>query len=614
MKKNLKLIGLSLVSCLALFLDYSFFQFKSFEEVTYIQFYHMNVLLMAFMMIILYFLYKKNEQTKISKSKVFLCWLFAMFMVIGEAIVTKGTFTLIYKSIINVILTIVKGIGYANLFKIGFCYLDLFLKKKWKQRKCKNKKIRWYLEQFEKHPFKTSFITIVIAWSIYMVAFYPIVLSPDPSFQIRQYYNVPTKYIDWVIQRDPNVFMTAHHPVLQTFLLGWSIDLGRFLINDNFGLFIYSFFQSMIYISVFVYTIAFSINRGVKRNRALLLLGLYLIVPMFAFYSISAVKDTLYTSFMILFVLIVYDIIERQKMEKMSFKTVVFFSLVMLLICLFRHNGLYVIALTIPFIWLYSKPNRLYIIAAFLFAFFSINMVDKVIVPSLGISDGSIREMLSVPFQQTARYVLKHESELSDEEKQIIDKILVYDTLKERYNPELADDVKNEYNKNATTEDLKEYFKVWGRGLIKHPTTYIDATLNNTYGYFYPNTHKWYVYTTYDTRVTKNHLVHYHFNKLEGLRAILSVYGNIFPYIPGIGLIASIGFNMWILLIVSAYLITNRKKKYLIPLVPLYGSLLICFISPANTYFRYTMPYVFVLPTLIVLLWNHIRGDEVEKK
>ena len=250
MKKNLKLIGLSLVSCLALFLDYSFFQFKSFEEVTYIQFYHMNVLLMAFMMIILYFLYKKNEQTKISKSKVFLCWLFAMFMVIGEAIVTKGTFTLIYKSIINVILTIVKGIGYANLFKIGFCYLDLFFKKKWKQRKCKNKKIRWYLEQFEKHPFKTSFITIVIAWSIYMVAFYPIVLSLDPSFQIRQYYNVPTKYIDWVIQRDPNVFMTAHHPVLQTFLLGWSIDLGRFLINDNFGLFIYSFFQSMIYISV----------------------------------------------------------------------------------------------------------------------------------------------------------------------------------------------------------------------------------------------------------------------------------------------------------------------------------------------------------------------------
>ncbi len=614
MKKNFKLIGLSLVSCLAIFLDYSFFAFKSFEDLTYAQFYHMNVLLMAFILIVLYQVYKRKEDVKISKSKWILSCLFALFMVIGEAIVTKGTFTLIYKNIINVALTIVKLFGYTFLFKMGFCYLDEFLKKKpTKERVIKNKKIKWYIEQFEKHPFRTSFLTIVLFWSIYMIAFYPIVLSPDPSFQIRQYYNVPTKYIDWVIQRDPNVFMTAHHPVLQTFLIGWSIDLGRFLINDNFGLFIYSFFQSMIYISVFAYTISFALKRGVKRSLALILLALYLFVPMFAFYSISAVKDTLYTSFMILFVLMVYDIVLKER-ESMPLKRVIFFAIVMLLICLFRHNGLYVIALTMPFIFIYSKPNRLKIGCAFLFAFLSINMVDKVIVPSLGISDGSIREMLSVPFQQTARYVKKHEDELSDEEKHAIDKILVYDTLKKRYDPELADDVKNEYNKNATKEDLIEYFKVWGRGLLKHPDTYIDATLNNTYGYFYPNTHNWYVYTTYDTRVTKNHLVNYHFNKLEGLRGILSVYGNIFPYIPGIGLLASIGFNMWILLIVSAYLITNKKKKYLIPLVPLYGSLLICFISPANTYFRYTMPYVFVLPVLIVLLWNHIRGVENEEK
>ena len=48
-----------------------------------------------------------------------------------------------------------------------------------------------------------------------------------------------------------------------------------------------------------------------------------------------------------------------------------------------------------------------------------------------------------------------------------IDKILDYENLANDYNEDLADPVKNKYNKDAKTEDLIAYFGVWFKGLFK---------------------------------------------------------------------------------------------------------------------------------------------------
>ena len=142
----------------------------------------------------------------------------------------------------------------------------------------------------------------------------------------------------------------------------------------------------------------------------------------------------------------------------------------------------------------------------------------------------------------------------------------------------------------------------------------MDATLNNVYGYFYPNSHKWYLYSEFDDRVTQNDLVDYSYNGLSWLRDILTVFGNIFPYIPVIGLISSIGANTWVVLILLVLVIERKKARYVISILPLLASILICVASPVNTYFRYTMPYIFVLPVLSMLLLKVLRGDKYEKK
>lgn len=610
MKNKLLNLLLAILVSIGIFVDISLF--KSLKAIDYTIFYNINSWGMAIVTFLLYNLYNKRDKS-ISKSKIVLSIIFALFMILGEAYSSYGSFNILTKNIASFIISVCKFSGFTYLFINMFYWLDKKLKTiKNNNLKVKNKYLKKYIEWFEKYPFRTSLVTILIVFGIYMLAFYPIVLSPDPSFQIRMYYNEHTKYIDWVIQRDPSINMTAHHPILQTYLIGWSIDLGRRFVNDNFGLFIYTFGQTMIYASVLAYTIKFAKKNGVNNKFCLILLAMYILVPMYALYSVSAVKDTLYTAFLILFTLKVFELVKNKDL-KLNFKNLVWLYFIMLFIGLFRHNGVYVIALTVIFLCFYSRKNFVKILVVFGLFFASIYTFDNVFVPSLGISDGSVREMLSVPFQQTARLVKKHPDFYQGEDREVIDKILDYDTLGKRYDPNLADAVKNEYNKYTTNDDLVKYFKAWGKGLVSHFDIYVDATLNNTYGYFYPNIHNWYVYSEFDNKVTKNNLVDYHFNDLKILRGFLNIYGNVFPYIPLVGLLSNIACNTWVVLIVTVYLISSKHKKYLISLIPLYGSIIFCIIGPANTYFRYTMPYVFILPVVIVLIYCSIQ-DEKNKK
>ena len=66
----------------------------------------------------------------------------------------------------------------------------------------------------------------------------------------------------------------------------------------------------------------------------------------------------------------------------------------------------------------------------------------------------------------------------------MIRKVLDYDTIGKNYDPDLSDPVKNTY-KTEKTNILKRLFLTYGLKMLKkHPTAYIQATLNGTYGYW----------------------------------------------------------------------------------------------------------------------------------
>lgn len=606
MKKKKIEIGYLLFSLFIIFLNLENIYSSHWKILNLFQwdFIVINLLIIFFIFWIL-----KIKPLPLTKMQKWLCLLLSLFSVFGNSYLKIGSWNLVFGNFLIFFLAVLKIISFTYFYQFFLGYVNGLLETDFHSKHFKKHPIIIkFLDTFQKHPFLVSFLIMILFWLIYIIAFYPIILSPDPSFQIKQYFNEHTKYIDWVIQINENVNMTTHHPVIHTYLLGICIQIGRVLINDNFGLFIYSFLQIITLASVLAYTISFSFKHSVSRKWCILLLLIYSLVPMFPLYAMSGVKDTYYTSFIILYVLFIFDMVTSYKNSKISWKYVIYITLVSFLIILFRNNGIYVIVLTFPLLILFTHPNRRKFILILVLLLGGNQLYNKVLIPSLGISEGSIREVLSIPFQQTARYVTYHDKELTNNQRKQIDAIIGYEDLKERYDPEKADPVKNNYNKYTTTEELVSYLKeVWLDGLMKHPTTYIEATINNTYGYFYPNSMKWYIYHKYDNRITENNLVDYHYNSLSSIRNILSKNAIIYPYYPVVGLLSNIGFSTWILFLLAVYVIDRKKKEYLMVLSPLLVTLLVCVASPVNTYFRYAMPYVFMIPVLIGLIVSNTK-------
>ena len=550
--------------------------------------------------LLIYFIYKFYQKSTIihkKKSLKVLSLILAFFMIFGNSFMCVGSTALIFKNIGYFLLSLIMYIGYYYLFLVLISYLFRFLDKNNFSEENKEKKDNKFVATFKKHPFLFSLCFIVICWLPYIISYYPIILSPDPSFQIRQFFGIRTKYADYAILLDENVVMTNHHPVTHTMLLGGCLKLGTMIGNDNLGLFFYSIIQISVLASVLAFSIYYLQKMGLKTKYLIGVLLIYALVPMFPLYAMSGVKDVLFGAFIFLYFIFLHNLV-KTKCEGYKWWNYLLIIILLILICLFRNNGIHVLILSLPFTLIIARKKWKQLLTVMVCVFGFYGVFDKVILPYYKITPGSIREVLSVPFQQTARLAKYHGDEFTEEEIATIDKILGYDDLAERYDSELADPVKNEFNKYATDEDLKKYFKVWFNGLIKHPGTYIEATMNNVYGFFYSEKTKWYVYYNFDNRITENGF-DYHYNSLETSRNILSEYAVAFPYIPGIGLISNIGFNVWIIFTLFAYAIYKKLYKNILVLAPALILILVCVVGPANTYFRYALPFIFAMPFII---------------
>ncbi len=605
MKKNIaKNIVFGIILAIIIFYNQHILYIPNIELNKYHLQLYVDIISDISLIIYICFIMIKTKNIELTKSKIFFIILLDIFLLISNVFINTGNLSYLYKNMWLILYNLIRFIAIYIVLKRSFIYFENFIKNH--EFKLKENKI---INLFLKHPFLFSFIAILICWSIYVIAFYPIILSPDPSFQIKQFFNVRTKYADYAILLDNNVFLTNHHPVFHTMILGYSLKLGRFLLNDNFGLFIYSLTQLLFLAFTLSLTIKYLNENNVNKKIVFIVLLLYCFIPMFPLYAMSGVKDTYYTCFIILYVMKLDKII-RSKQEKLSYKEMIQLLLIMFAVCLFRNNGIYVLILSFPLILIYSKKYFQTLLVIFIGVLAFYGTYTKVLLPSLKITDGSIRETLSIPFQQTARYVKYYNKDLSKNDIKVIDKVLGYETLAKRYNPTISDPVKNEFNKYTTKKELLAYLKVWFKCFFKHPLVYIEATLNNIYGYFSPQSTNWYIYYKYDTRITEDKLVNYHFNNLSSLRLILSSFAQGFPYIPFIGLISNIGFNTWLLLGLTTYSIFKKKKEYLIVLSPLLISLLICVASPVNTYFRYAMPFIFIMPFIFTLIVTRLKNNE----
>ena len=255
----------------------------------------------------------------------------------------------------------------------------------------------------------------------------------------------------------------------------------------------------------------------------------------------------------------------------------------------------------------------------------------KVFMPAHDITPGSKREMLSIPFQQTARFVQKHdglnsgvqpvvkddgtvEEPTSDglvtpHEREVIDRVLTYGNLGHRYNPDKSDAVKNCFNEDASDADIKAYFEVWAEMFHKDPESYISALINNYYGYFYPSARDaWFYSTAFSAEVMArpDNTKYFDFHPVDSKVVrfcdhVVNLYRVAVQRIPLVSLTMSSATYVWIMVAIVAYLMRRLDWRALAIWVPLLGVLAVCLIGPCNgsTYMRYLYPVILCVPFTI---------------
>lgn len=533
--------------------------------------------------------------------------LFSVFVLVGRSYKLTSTANQIFENVwLSLIQLIIITIAFFIILEIMKIIIQKYEKKEFKNKFYKINRM------FNKHPFFVSIIFILLGWIIYIIAFYPTIMTIDAYNQLKQFLGVKNYYSDTVVLLSENMLITNHHPVMHTFMLGEFLKLGRLLSNDNLGLFFYSTLQIAILASTLAYTVKYLKSKNIRNRFLYVVLLIYTFVPAFPFYAITATKDTIYTALIMLFIIEIHKIISLKKDEKIRIKKSITILLLMIAICLMRNNGIYVVFLSFLPLTFCSKTNFKRNLTILLITSISYYMYLNVLLPHFNITAGSIREALSIPFQQTARYKKYYENEITEEQKEKIDKVLDYEIIGDLYVPESADMVKYTYRKRCSKEELIEYFKVWGEQFKKHPDIYIDATISNTYGYFYPVTSNIYIHyhdlnhpllklqANFWSMKYQKKFMNYGYNGLDGLRGLLTEYALGFQYIPIIGWSVNVAFNTWVMIILIFYSIA--KKKNIIILLPSVITLMVCLASPMNNYFRYAMPIIFSNPLIALLI------------
>ena len=453
-------------------------------------------------------------------------------------------------------------------------------------------------------------VSLLLIWYYPVVVAYPAILGNDQWTQLAQYWGV--------------IPFTTHHPPAHTFLIGTCTQIGLMLGDVNRGLFAYVLVQVVLY----ALTVGYSFQVLRRLRAPAWLKGLYYVsVALSPYYSNrvgACSKDNIFSISVLLFIIeLIYAMLDPDEFaEKRSHRILAALSIIGVL--LMRNNGRYILYPTLAVIAVLLfrcrktlRKQTLYTAAAIIIIGVAASaFITFAIRTACHVEDGSVAEMLSLPFQQTARTVLEHGEDITDEEREAIDAVLPYDRLAELYKPSISDPVKAEMREEATGEDLFRYLRVWLRMFRKYPGTYICATVNQSYGLVYLPREVARVYVDYYPTASKQDLMDALGEKIgltvdpqEGAesREVLKRWYYFLFTAPVIGMLSHPAAYVIPLMITAVLGVRKKKYRCLVMLLPLLLSVGIIILAPTfQTHPRYAFPIIYPFP---VLLSYYIYSD-----
>ena len=211
-------------------------------------------------------------------------------------------------------------------------------------------------------------------------------------------------------------------------------------------------------------------------------------------------------------------------------------------------------------------------------------------------------ESVCIPMQQITA-VICNDRELAPEDLALIEQVVDLTYIHELYNPTFADNIKELVragNQNYLTAHKREFFRLWLRLGLRYPADYLTAYINQTYGYWYPDS---FYLVAEGEGISATDLGVSHTPIIGGPLVIKGkeIAIKLGSMVPVYGTLWSMGVACWILLFSISVVCIRREYYKLICYLPGITLLLTVLIAtPVATEFRYVYFMVLSLPFYLI--------------
>lgn len=448
-------------------------------------------------------------------------------------------------------------------------------------------------DQFDSKVFiLCSIVLLLLAWSPYIYSLAPGSVLGDSLNSIYQIL-------------DPSAGFSNHHPITYTLFVGVFLSIGSLVGNINVGIWIYSITQAVIMAYSIAKLLAFLYKKSFPKIAIGICYVYYMFFPLFPTYAVTLWKDPLYSCFLLHLTLMVIDFSLNPDLIKFSaFK--VKYSLVCLLVCLFRNNGIYVVVFTTGLILLKSiKSSRTTFksVAALLLCTIVIYGGTNIFFEKvLKVKNSEFVEKIGIPLQQIA-YVINTDGYISETDKTFLFEILPGDQWESSYTPCLVDSIKwnDSFNQELLEANKSRFFRIYIDIVLHNPLSALKAYCLETFGFWKIGVQNDYGYISTD--ISDNY---FGIQFLFDCPRLRNTIQNVKIYI-GSGtlfwVIATAGFLCWI-----------KEQKVYMAYFPALGNWLTTMIAtPVAFSMRYVYIFALGLPLFCALPFVHNpRSDDNE--
>lgn len=407
------------------------------------------------------------------------------------------------------------------------------------------------------------------------------------------------------------------HPLLHTLLIRLCLSMYGVLQSYEKCAALYSLIQLTLMALCFSQACA-SMYRMCGRKPAVLSALFFGLYPAHLAFSANCTKDGLFSAFFALFLTLCF---ERAVLGNMPKGRMALILAAGVLSCLLRNNMVYALLVWSVMLALSGRRFRVLMAAGLMAVVLSVG-ANGVMQRATDAADGSRIEMLSVPIQQLARAKLYAPQCFDAEDAALMDLVFVdarYGTeapLYTRYEPTLADPVKNDLDEALVLSRFGELMRLWARVGAKCPGVYLDAFLNMALPSLYPYSEyrvvQPYIETGLQPGVVTEPFGQPPMTQPARFAPIRDwMYTHIFATgaddVPVVRLLFNTGMVFWLLLLIVVYEVYSgswtRLALLMLPVL-LWGTYLLGPVMQG----RYLYPFICVLPVFIFRRANDGRG------